>query len=126
MAYEQKHMYTEAIREFNKASELPGGSRALAMAGLGSAYGQSGKHREARQVLADLEKIGEKQYVPAVYMAAIYAAMGETDHSIAWTRKGYEERSEEMIYLRTEPWADSLRSDPRFQDLLKLVARGHQ
>ncbi len=123
MAYQQSQMYPEAMREFKRAAELPGGSHALAMAGLGCAYGQSGKRSEALQVLADLEKAGKKQYVPAVYVAAVYASMGDRDNAIAWTRRGYEERSEEMVYLKTEPWADSLRPDPRFQELLQLVAR---
>ena len=122
MAYQQSRMYPEAMREFKRAAELPGGSPALAMAGLGSAYGQSGKRSEALQVLADLEKAGKKQYVPAVYVAAIYASMGDRDNAILWTRRGFEERSEEMVYLKTEPWADSLRPDSRFQELLQLVA----
>jgi len=123
MAYEKKQMFPEAIEEFRKASALAG-STTLAMAGLGSSYGLSGRRREAEQVLNQLDKTGQKQYVPAIYRAVIYAAIGETDLSLKWARKGYDERSDGMIYLRTEPWADGLRSDPRFQDLLRLVEQG--
>jgi TolB-like protein/Tfp pilus assembly protein PilF len=120
MAYEGKQQYPEAIAEYKRALGLPG-SRSFALAGLGRAYALSGKHSEARRLLDELEKTVKRQYVPAVYLAAIYAALGNKDQSIAWTRKAYEERSDYLVYLRTEPWADTLRSDPRFQKLSQLI-----
>lgn len=56
-----------------------------------------------------------------MYVAAIYAALGTSDQSIKWIEKAYEERSDYMIYLVTEPSLDGLRSDARFRDLLKLI-----
>jgi tetratricopeptide (TPR) repeat protein len=120
MAYEGKQQYQDAIAEYKRALDLPG-SRSFALAGLGRAYELSGKHSEARQVLDELEKTAKRQYVPAVYLAAIYAAMKDIDQSIAWTRKAYDERSDYLVYLPTEPWADPLRSDPRFQKLSQLI-----
>jgi len=120
MAYEGKQQYPDAIAEYKRALELPG-SRSFALAGLGRAYELSGKHSEARQTLQELEKTAKRQYVPAVYLAAIYASMKDIDQSIAWTRKAYDERSDYLVYLPTEPWADTLRSDPRFQKLLQLI-----
>jgi TolB-like protein/DNA-binding winged helix-turn-helix (wHTH) protein/Tfp pilus assembly protein PilF len=120
MAYEGKHQYPEAIAEYKTALGLPG-SRAFALAGLGRAYELSGQHNEARQVVNELENSVKRQYVPAVYLAAIYAAMNDKDQSIAWTRKAYDERSDYLVYLPTEPWADALRSDPRFQKLSQLI-----
>ena len=60
-----------------------------------------------------------------MYMAAIYAALGDRDQSIRWIEKAYEERSDYMIYLRTEPSLDGLRSEPRFKEFLKLIAPGN-
>ena len=123
MAYEQKHLYSDAIAEFNKALALPG-SRAFALAGLGRAYVLGGRDRDARTVLDQLEQAAKRQYVPAVYPAAVYAVMGDKVQALKWTRQAYDERSDYMVYLKTEPWADSLRSDPNFQELLQLVVKG--
>jgi TolB-like protein/DNA-binding winged helix-turn-helix (wHTH) protein/Tfp pilus assembly protein PilF len=123
MAYVQKRLYIEALAEFNKASTLPG-SHTFALANIGRTYALTGQASEARQVLRELERSARQEYVPAMYIAAIYAALGASDQSIKWIEKAYEERSDYMIYLMTEPSLDGLRSDPRFNDLLKLIASG--
>ena len=120
MAYEESRRFPEAIDEFGKA--LDRGSRSLALAGLGSAHGLAGRPADARKVLDQLQRIAVHEYVPAAYVAAIYAAMGDKDRGIEWTRKAFDERSDYMVYLRTEPWADSLRSDPRFRQIVESVA----
>jgi tetratricopeptide (TPR) repeat protein len=120
MAYEGKQQYEDAISEYNKALALPV-SRPFALAGLGRAYGLSGKRDQARHVLDELEKTARLQYVPAVYFAGIYAALGDNDQSLKWVRTAYDERSDYVVYLRSDPWADSLRSDPRLQKLLLLI-----
>jgi TolB-like protein/DNA-binding winged helix-turn-helix (wHTH) protein len=123
MALVQKHSYDEAMAEFNKALALPG-SHSFALANIARTYALSGKPAEARRVLRDLERSARQQYVPAMYVAAVYAALGESDASIRCIKKAFEERSDYMIYLRTEPSVDGLRSDPRFQDFLKIIASG--
>ena len=123
MAYEGKKLYGDAIAEYNKGLALPG-SRPFALAGLGRAYVLSGKHREARRVLNELESIAKQHYVPAVYLAAIFAAMGDKERSIQWMSKAHDERSDYLVYLATDPWADSMRQDPRFQRLAQLISHG--
>ncbi len=120
MAYEGKHQYEAAISEYNKALALPV-SRPFALTGLGRAYALSGKRGQAMGVLDELEKASRRQYVPAVYFAGIYSALGDAGQSLKWLRKAYDERSDYVVYLRTDPWADSLRPDPRFQKLLELM-----
>jgi TolB-like protein/DNA-binding winged helix-turn-helix (wHTH) protein/Tfp pilus assembly protein PilF len=121
MAYTQKQLYAEALAEFNKALALPG-SRSFALANIARTYALSGKRAEARKALLELENSAGKQYVPAMYIAAIYAALGEGDRSIQWILKAYAERSDYMVYLRTEPAVDGFRSNPKFQRLLKAIA----
>ena len=120
MAYQQAGSFDLAIAEFKKATDLQG-SESLSMAGLGATYAVTGREQEARALLGQLEQAAKTHYVPAIYRAAIYAALGEKDRGVEWVRKGYEERSDYMIYLKTEPWADPLRSDPRFQEIVRLV-----
>jgi len=121
MAYAQKQLYAEALAEFNKALTLPG-SRAFALANIARTYALAGKAGEAHTVLRELENSAKREYVPAMYIAAIYTALGEPDQSIRWIQKAFEERSDYMVYLRTEPSIDAFRSNPKFQNLLKLIA----
>ena len=121
MALVQEHSYDEALAEFNKALALPG-SHTLALANIARAYALSGKLDEARKTLRDLERSARQQYVPAMYFAGVYAALGESDPSMRWIEKAFEERSDYMIYLKTEPSVDGLRSDARFQDFLTIIA----
>jgi TolB-like protein/DNA-binding winged helix-turn-helix (wHTH) protein/Tfp pilus assembly protein PilF len=120
MALEHRGAYAEAIAEFDKASRL-GASPSFVLAGLGCAHALAGHTREARQALDRLDQAARQGYVPAVYRAAIWAALGDKDRGIEWTRKAVEERSDYVVYLGTEPWADALRSDPRFQQILQDV-----
>src|SRR5579871_97299 len=121
MALTQKQLYDNALTEFNKALTLHG-SRSFALANIARTYALAGKQGEAKKVLRDLENSAKQEYVPAMYIAAIYAALGQGDRSLRWIQKAYEERSDYMIYLKTEPSVDAFRSNPRFQGLLKLIA----
>ncbi|HET6671622.1 MAG TPA: protein kinase, partial [Pyrinomonadaceae bacterium] len=121
-AYEQKGMYNEAIAEFKKALPLRGISEVgFLRAGLGHVYAVTGKKSEARKVLAELKQLSEQGYVPAPSIALIHAGLGEKDQAFAWLEKGYEQRAFQMQWLKIEPRWDSLRSDPRFGDLIRRI-----
>jgi TolB-like protein/DNA-binding winged helix-turn-helix (wHTH) protein len=121
-AYEQKGMYGEAIAEFKKAIPLRGVSEVgFLRAGLGHVYAVSGKKSEARKVLAELKQLSQQGYVPAPSIALIYAGLGEKDHAFSWLEQGYEQRAFQMQWIKLEPRWDSLRSDPRFQALIRRV-----
>ena len=121
-AYEQKGMYDEAIAGFQKGITLRGGTEwSFSMSGLGHVYGLSGKKAEARAVLDELQRTSRQQYVPADSIALIYAGLGEKDQALTWLEKAYEEHAFKMAWLKVEPQWDSLRSDPRFADLVRRV-----
>ena len=54
-------------------------------------------------------------------LAMVYNALGETDQSLAWLEKGYEQREPKMTFLKVEPKWNNLRNDARFQNLLRRV-----
>jgi hypothetical protein len=58
-------------------------------------------------------------YIPAYFMAGIYAGLGEKDHAFEWLNRSYEER--EWLSLKLDPFLDNLRSDPRFRELLRRL-----
>jgi len=121
MAYEQKKMYEAAVAEFQKASELFEGEP-IGLAGLGHAYAVSGRTAAARKVLEELNQLRQRRYVSAYFMALPYAGLGEKDQAWAWLEKAYEERASWLSdQFKVDPRFDSLRSDPRYQDLLRRM-----
>ena len=121
-AYEQKGMYGEAIAGFkNSISPTGSGESSLLRAGLGHVYAVTGKKSEARTMLDELTQLSRKQYVPPYSIALIYAGLGEKDQAFAWLEEGYKEHAFQMQLLGMEPRWDSLRSDPRFTDLLRRI-----
>jgi TolB-like protein/Tfp pilus assembly protein PilF len=117
-AYLQKHMPEEAVPELQKAVQLSGGSPTC-VASLARAYAASGERGEAVKLLNDLKKRSGPSYSDASEIAAIYASLGDSDQAMDWLEKAYEERFNPGVLLR--PGYDPLRSDPRFQDLLRRV-----
>jgi TolB-like protein/DNA-binding winged helix-turn-helix (wHTH) protein/Flp pilus assembly protein TadD len=117
-AYLQKHLNVEAIAELQKAVEISGGSPTC-IANLARAYAASGKTSEAVRLLSDLKNHSNRSYSDASEIAVVYAALGDKDQAMHWLEIGYEERFNPGVLLR--PGFDPLRSDPRFQDLLRHI-----
>jgi len=119
IAYEMKGSFPEAVAEYQKARQLNDNPALLAV--LGHAYAASGKRDEALKMLNQLTEIAGQRYVSAYSWAIIYAGLGEKDQAFNWLDKGYQERLTKMAFLKIEPLFDNLRSDPRFDDLVRRV-----
>jgi TolB-like protein/Tfp pilus assembly protein PilF len=117
-AYLQKHMYAEAVAELQKAVKLSGDSPTC-IANLARAYVASGKRDEAVNLLNALKKRSTAGYSNASEIAMIHASLGDKDQAMNWLEKGFEERFNPGVLLR--PGFDPLRSDPRFQNLLRRI-----
>jgi serine/threonine-protein kinase len=116
--YTQQRKYAEAIVELNKAIQV---AKYSALDKLGYAYAVSGEKSKAREVLAELKKVSQQRYVSQVGVAAIYVGLGEKDQAFDWLEKGFQMRSNKMVYLKAEPMFDSLHSDPRWNELLRRM-----
>jgi TolB-like protein/DNA-binding winged helix-turn-helix (wHTH) protein/Flp pilus assembly protein TadD len=117
-AYLQKHMYAEAVAELQKAVQLSEGSPTC-IANLARAYVLSGNRSEAEKLLSDLKKRSNPGYSNAAEIAMIYASLGDRDQAMNWLEKGYEERFNPGVLLRSG--FDPLRSDSRFQSLVHRI-----
>jgi hypothetical protein len=53
--------------------------------------------------------------------ALTYSGMGRPDDAMRWLEQGFAAHSPQMIWLRSEPMFDGLRSDPRFASLVRRV-----
>jgi TolB-like protein/DNA-binding winged helix-turn-helix (wHTH) protein/Tfp pilus assembly protein PilF len=117
-AYLQKQMYDQAVAELQKAVQLSGNSPTC-IANLARAYVASGNRSEAAKLLGDLKKRSGAGYSNASEIAIIYASLGDRDQAMSWLEKGYDERFNPSVLLR--PGFDPLRSDSRFQNLLRRI-----
>jgi Flp pilus assembly protein TadD len=115
-------MNDEAVAELQKAAQLSGGSPTV-MANLARAYAASGNRSEAVRLLNDLKKGSSLVSSHAPEIAVIYAALGDRAQAMNWLEKGYEERFNPGVLLR--PGFDPLRSDPRFQELVRQIGLNH-
>jgi adenylate cyclase len=118
--YQQKWMYEEAVTEYKQAGSVLR-DWPVTMAAMGNVYGLSHQRREALKVLGELKKLSKQKYVTSYGVALVYAGLGENDQAFAWLDKGYAERTHWLVWLKLDPRWDSLRSDPRFQDLLRRM-----
>lgn len=120
-AYIEKGMYSEAISEARRAREIAGARGTHAQAFLGYALAKSGKEAEARSLLEGFLKSSDPPYVSPYNIALVYNGLGEHDEALAWLERAYAQRKPGMVFLKVEPKWNNLRSDSRFQDLLRRV-----
>ena len=120
LMYAEHKKAEEAVAALQKAANQdPENPQVIAC--LAYAHALAGNRDEAERVLVWLEEQGRKGYVSPFLQASIHAGLGENDRAIALLEKGYEVRATEMVYLKTEPFFEPLRPDPRFQDLLRRM-----
>jgi DNA-binding winged helix-turn-helix (wHTH) protein/TolB-like protein/tetratricopeptide (TPR) repeat protein len=118
--YGQKGQYEEAISELKKAISLNSEDN-YAIQLLGYMYAISRRTSEAYRALEELKERAKRTHVLPYDIAVIYVGLGEKDRAFEWLEKSFAERDEGLLYLRVDPVLDSLRSDPRFADLLRRV-----
>jgi tetratricopeptide (TPR) repeat protein len=120
-AYEQEKWYEQAIPEIQKAITIGEGYPEV-LPSLARVYAAEGKRTEAVNIMSRWKEASRQRYVPCYVLPAVtLAALGDTDQAFAQLEKAYENRCEPLVYLKVSPLYDPLRSDPRFQDLLRRM-----
>jgi tetratricopeptide (TPR) repeat protein len=126
LAYEGKGMFEEAVSEHKKHSVLQGISPEAAeeeAAALREGYRKSGVNGYWRKQIEIYEKRQASHpdvWPPLSVVASFYAQLGENDQAFAFLEKAYQQRETDVIYLNS-PIYDPIRSDPRFQDLMRRI-----
>ncbi len=120
LVYLQQSKFEEAIAEFRKAAQASPESP-IHTAALGYAYGVAGRKSDALEIARELENAAKRTYVSPYYLAWVYAGLGQSDQSLRWLEKGYDEKASLMVLLRSDPFFREFRSDPRFQALLRRM-----
>ncbi len=117
-AYREKKMYNQALEQLDLARKQSNNSPAL-LGLYAHALAVSGDASGAQGVLKQMTQLSTNSYVPALYFAAVYTGLGDKDNTFEWLQKAHAEQNDRLAYLGVDSIADPLRSDPRFQDLMK-------
>ena len=120
MAYDGKHLYREAIAEYQKALVLSPGN-AWSKEGIACVYPRVGQRDKTEAILQEMLKEARHRSDMEVQIGCAYAALGHRDQAFAWLEKAYKNRDGGLILLKVSPIFEPLRPDPRFADLERRV-----
>jgi DNA-binding winged helix-turn-helix (wHTH) protein/TolB-like protein/Flp pilus assembly protein TadD len=121
-AYLAKGMHAEAIAQMQKA--LANENAAVSWAGhpmLAYTNALAGKRDEAMRILDEQRELAKRRYISPYNFAIIYLGLGDKDRAFEYLNKAYEEHPQTMVHLKSRPMFDSLRSDPRYTELLRKM-----
>jgi len=120
LALTQLRQYDDAIAAFERGVSLSGGLTEM-YAGLGFAYGVSGRTKDARRVLEELDRLSKARYVPPYSRSIVHVGLGERAEALDLLEQACEERNTWLILLGVEPLFDSVRQENRFRRLLEVI-----
>ena len=110
----------DAIPVLEKAVSLSSGSPA-ATGVLIRAYAHAGRRSDALRLLAELKQRRKAGYIPAAAFVNAYLGLGDNEQAFYWLEQAYKEQSNILQFLKTHPYFDPIRGDPRFADLVRRV-----
>jgi tetratricopeptide (TPR) repeat protein len=125
-AYRLKGMYPEAIAAYQKARDLSGAEPTDALIGLGYTYAVWGKRAEALKILGELKTQSKRRYISPSSVAEIYAGLGEKDEAFDWLQRALTDHDIRLLLVAKGPEWASLRSDPRYAELLTRMGLPQQ
>ncbi len=122
MAYTEKSMFPQAPASVARARRL---SDPWYWADLAYIQGRAVHLEEARRALRHMQRLSREQQVDQALFVRAYLGIGDKQQALASLEKAYAEHSDVMTSLKVDPVFDPLRSETRFQDLLRRVGLAH-
>jgi len=113
---EQIGDFDESIAAFQRAIQLTPHSPRM-RAALSRSFAMCGRHKEAQEILLELQKLSEQRYVSPFELASVNFALGQADVGFDWLKKAFQDRCFELISIKVDPRFDSIKKDPRFASL---------
>jgi adenylate cyclase len=122
LAYWGKRMYPQVIEEFKAAGQLSGAKQdAEFAAALEQGYRLSGWKGALGKAIEFLKALRKSGHAPPYMIGAFYADLGDKEHAFEWLNIAFQEHDDDLIALKTDFQLDSIRSDPRFAELVRKV-----
>jgi serine/threonine-protein kinase len=122
-AHTQLARWDDAFHALGKARELSQWDPRVEAA-LGFAYARSGQPAEAARIIDWLKTTSGNRYVSPCETAIIAAGLGDTEMAFTWLDRSLLDRAGWHIWLKVDPYFDSLRGDPRYSQLLNRMGVG--
>jgi TolB-like protein/Flp pilus assembly protein TadD len=116
--YAAQARYAEALAELDKMHLMPATALQSNRAYI---HALAGHRSEALRLLRDLEESAKREYVLPASLATVWAALGDKDRAFALLKKACAEHDSTLLWLKVDPSWDTLRSDPRFKELLACI-----
>jgi tetratricopeptide (TPR) repeat protein len=120
LTYSHSERYDQAISVLKKALELSNG-RLIILGSLATAYAKNGMREEALKIKNDLIQQQKEKHISPFYFAMIDAPLGNIDAAVDSLYKSYEEHFGILVYLKASPFFEILRSEPRFNELIRMI-----
>jgi serine/threonine protein kinase/tetratricopeptide (TPR) repeat protein len=117
MVYLEQGAFTPAIEEFGKCVDLSHRSPTY-LEHLGRAYAVAGLRDKAVGILSELKTLSRTQFVPSLYLARVYCALGQNTATFEAIDKAYDERDSELVLIMVDPAFANLHNDKRFGNIL--------
>jgi len=117
--YTMKGMYPEAIAACQELMRTHPGAPVTRLCAV--AYARAGRKAEALRLIEEMKKAWQQAGTDPAWIGITYGFLGDNDEAFAWLEKAYELRSPHLPGLKASPFFDPLRSDTRFQALLRRM-----
>lgn len=121
MACMIRHMYPEAIAAAEMTFAHTGRRDPMNVALLAEIYGLAGKRSEGLKLIEELKEMSKHAYVSPTTFAWAYTGLGDRKMALDWLDRGYQEDDEALVMANVGPPFSPLRSEPRFQALLRRM-----
>jgi tetratricopeptide (TPR) repeat protein len=119
LAFQQVSRFPEAIAAAKQAGEASP-NEILPRAVLARAYGLTGNKAEAQKILDNFREVSKRRFI-SEYDYAVANSGWNPEESLAWLEKGYKNRAGLLVYLRVDSAFDDLRTNPRFQEIVRRI-----
>ena len=116
--YSAMRRYNEAVSEYEASQRSIGDTTSL-QCFLGYALAKAGRRKEGEAILKKLETT--KEYVSPAELAVLYMGLDQKEQALSSLERAYADHDLQMRFLPVDPHFDPLRSEPRFQELIRKV-----
>ena len=118
--YSAKGQYTDALQAAEQALSLAP-AEPLCLALFGYVNAKIGRHAEARETLEKFRQWRSRTYFSPVMIHWIHLGLGQNEQALDWLETAVEDRDPLCTVSKVSPFVDPLRSEPRFQKLLRKM-----